>query len=131
MKLVEQLKEERELLRSTTSVSGIHILIYAGCLLWITRTYSYLRTSVNNFLVPWGKSQQSFTSFIFRGEEREKERERNIAVWERYPLAASRTRPAGDLAHNPGMYPNQESNQWHLGSRVGTQSTEPYQLGLK
>ena len=46
--------------------------------------------------------------FIFRQrgwEGREKERERNIDVW--LPLTRP---PARDLAHNPGMYPNGESN---------------------
>ena len=31
--------------------------------------------------------------------------------------------PTGDLAHNPGMCPDRESNQWLLGSQAGTQST--------
>lgn len=44
MKLVEQLKEERELLRSTTSVSSNLILINPGCSLRITRMCSYWRT---------------------------------------------------------------------------------------
>ena len=40
-----------------------------------------------------------------RGEWREKERDRNLNVW--LPL----TWPTlGDLAHNPGMCPDQESN---------------------
>ena len=34
--------------------------------------------------------------------------------------------PAGDLAHNPGMCPNWESNQGPFGSQAGTQSTEPH-----
>ena len=37
--------------------------------------------------------------------------------------------PTGDLAGNPGMCPNQESNQRYFGSQAGTQSTEPHQLG--
>ena len=43
---------------------------------------------------------------------------------------ASRTPPIGDLAHNPGMYPDWESNQQPFGSQVGAQSTEPHQPGL-
>ena len=43
--------------------------------------------------------------FLHRGEEREKEREKNISVW--LPLTHT---PTGDLAYNPGMYPNRESN---------------------
>ena len=51
-------------------------------------------------------------------EEREKERERNINVWE---IAT------GDLARNPGMCPDWESNGRPFGSQAGTQSTEPHQ----
>ena len=41
--------------------------------------------------------------FLERGEEREKERERNINVW--LPLTHPQT---GDLAHNPGVCPDWE-----------------------
>ena len=34
--------------------------------------------------------------------------------------------PTGDLAHNPRMCPDWESNQWPFSSQAGTQSTEPY-----
>ena len=44
--------------------------------------------------------------FLEKGEEREKERERNISVW--LPLALLLL---GDLAHNLGMCPDWESNQ--------------------
>ena len=37
---------------------------------------------------------------------------------------------SGDLARNPGMCPDWESNQRPFGSQVGAQSTEPHQLGL-
>ena len=37
----------------------------------------------------------------------------------------------GDLAHNPDMCPDWESNQQPLASQVGTQSTEPHQPGHK
>ena len=42
--------------------------------------------------------------------------------------------PTGDLAHNPGMCPDWESNQGPLAPQAGTQSTEPparLSLGLK
>ena len=65
-----------------------------------------------------------FISF-YRGEEREKERERNINVW--LPLSQPST---GDLTHNPGMYPDWELNWWPFGSQAGTQLTEPHQPGL-
>ena len=35
----------------------------------------------------------------------------------------------GDLAHNPDMCPDWESNQWPFGSQAGAQSTEPHQPG--
>ena len=38
---------------------------------------------------------------------------------------------AHNLAHNPGMCPDWESNQQPFGSQAGTQSTEPHQPGLK
>ena len=46
-------------------------------------------------------------------------------------MAASHGTPTGDLAHNPGMCPDQESNWQLLDSQAGTQSTEPQQPGLK
>ena len=41
------------------------------------------------------------------------------------PLACPQTR---DLACNPGMYPDWESNQWPFRSQASTQSTEPHKL---
>ena len=34
-----------------------------------------------------------------------------------------------DLAHNPGMYPDWESNWQPFGSQAGAQSIEPHQPG--
>ena len=45
-----------------------------------------------------------FSLFLERGEGMEKERERNISVW--FPPML----PTGDLARNPGMCPDWESN---------------------
>ena len=59
-----------------------------------------------------------------RGEGRKKERERNINVW--LPLNAP---PTGDLASNPGMCPDWESNLRPFGSQASAQPTEPHQLG--
>ena len=36
----------------------------------------------------------------------------------------------GDLAHNPGMCPDWESNQWPFGLQASAQSTELHQPGL-
>ena len=53
-----------------------------------------------------------FYLFILkRGEDREKERERNINVREKHRLAASHMSPNWDQAHNPGMCPDPEWNQ--------------------
>ena len=62
--------------------------------------------------------------FLDRGEGREKDRERNINVW--LPLA----HPApGNLARNPGMCPDWESNQQPFGLQAGAQSIKPHQQG--
>ena len=43
---------------------------------------------------------------------------------------ASHTPPTGELAHNPGMCPDQELNQRPFNLQAGTQSTEPHQPEL-
>ena len=45
-------------------------------------------------------------------------------------MVASHVASSGNLAHNPGMCPDWESNQQPFGSQVGTQSTEPHHPGL-
>ena len=60
-------------------------------------------------------------SFSERGEEKEKKRERNISVL---------LLPTGDLACNPDMCPDWESNQRPFGSQARAQSTELQQPGL-
>ena len=63
-----------------------------------------------------------FLDFIYlyleRGEEKEKEGERNIHVREKYWLVASHTPPNGDLTHNPGVCPDWELNLWPFGSQA-------------
>ena len=39
--------------------------------------------------------------------------------------------PTGDLACNPGICPDWESNQQPFGSQAGAQSTEPHQPGTE
>ena len=41
----------------------------------------------------------------------------------------SHAHPTEDLAHNPGMCPDWESNQRPFGLQAGIQSTEPHQPG--
>ena len=64
--------------------------------------------------------------FIFRQRGREglREGEKHQCV------VASRMPPTRDLASNPGMCPDWESNWQHPSSQAGTQSTEPHQPGL-
>ena len=45
-------------------------------------------------------------------------------------VVASRMPPTGDLAGNPGLFPDWELNWRPFGSQAGTQSTEPHQPGL-
>ena len=63
----------------------------------------------------------------------EKERgERNIDVRKKHQfVVASHTLPTVDLAHNPGMHPDWESNWWPFGLQAGAQSTESHQPGPK
>ena len=50
---------------------------------------------------------------------------------EKHPcVVASHATPAGDLAHNPGMCPDWESNLQPFGSQACAQSTELRQPGL-
>ena len=45
-------------------------------------------------------------------------------------VVASHATPTGDLAHNPGIFPDWELNMWPLGLQAGTQSTDSQQPGL-
>ena len=61
--------------------------------------------------------------FIFGEGEGEREGEKHRVVPSCVP-------PAGDLACNPGVCPDWESNQPPFGPQAGAQSTEPHQPGL-
>ena len=63
--------------------------------------------------------------FIFRQSRREGEREGE----KHQCVVACRMPSTGDLAFNPGMCPDWESNKQTFGSQAGTQSTEPKQPG--
>ena len=50
-------------------------------------------------------------------------------MWERIIDKLPHTPQTGDLAYNPGMCPNGESNLWTFGLQAGTQSIELHQPG--
>ena len=66
-----------------------------------------------------------FIYFLERGEGKEKDRKRNINVWS--PLTSP---PMRNLAHNPGMCPDWESNLQTFGLQACAQSSEPHNAGL-
>ena len=61
--------------------------------------------------------------FRQRGRKGEREGEKHRC------MVASCAPPTGDLACNPGMCPDWESNRRPFGLQVGTQSTEAHQPG--
>ena len=67
---------------------------------------------------------KDFYLFIFRERVKEGERE-----GERHQSIASHVPPNEDLAHNPGMCPDWESDRQHFGLQASAQSTEPCQPG--
>ena len=73
--------------------------------------------------------KKRFYLFTFRERGREGERKRNINVWEIHWSVASHIPPTGDLACNPGLCPDWESNQRPFGLQASAQSTEPHQPG--
>ena len=67
----------------------------------------------------------------FQREEREGERERNIARPQSCPLITSPNHvPTGDLASNPGKFPDWELNWRAFGSQAGAQIHPAIQPGL-
>ena len=63
--------------------------------------------------------------FLERREGREKERERNIDVQQKHQSVASCVPPTGDLACNPGMCPDWESNRRPFSLQDVAKTTEP------
>ena len=66
-----------------------------------------------------------FYLFIFRERAREGEREGETSM-----CSCLSCTPTADLAHNPGMCPDWESNQRPFGSQARAQSPELHQWGL-
>ena len=70
--------------------------------------------------------------FMYLSLERRERRQRGAEIsqcWEKQSVA-SRMPPTGGPACNPGVGPDQGSNQWPFGSQASTQSTEPHLPGL-
>ena len=61
--------------------------------------------------------------FLERGWEGKREGEKHQCVVASHALY-------GDLAHDPGMCPDWESNWWPFGLQAGAQCTELHQPGL-
>ena len=79
---------------------------------------------------PEGKGSSKVSQvwlFIFRerGKEGEGEKEKHQCECE----VAFHAPPTGDLARNPGIHPDWESNRRPFGLQAGTQSTEPHWPG--
>ena len=66
--------------------------------------------------------------FIFKGEEREKERKRNMDMRNIYPILLVLV-PTRDQTCNPGMCPNWESNRRPFTLQDNDQPTEPQWSG--
>ena len=58
-------------------------------------------------------------------------KERGLEGEKHQSVVAAPSPPTRDLAHNPGMRPDQELNWWPPGSQASTQHTEPHQPGLE
>ena len=64
--------------------------------------------------------------FLERREGREKERERNIDMRQKPQWDSSRTCLTGDQTHNPGIFPDWESNGQPLTLQDDSQPNEPH-----
>ena len=94
------------------------------------RPFSVWDYAPTNWATPARNSFFKKRDFIYLFLERWEGRERNIGVWEIHQLVASHTPPTRDLACNPGMCTDWESNRQPFGSQAGAQSTESHQPGL-
>ena len=79
----------------------------------------------NHYHISFRRLKKIFYLFIFRerGREGEREEENHQCV------VISHATSTGDVACNPGMCPDWESNQQPFGLQASAQSTEPHQSG--
>ena len=112
----------------TKRIENISLMICKSCLhVQMTVFWYYIRQNICILI-----SFLKYILFIFRVRGREAEREENISVGEKHQcVVASCTPPAGDLARNPGLCPDWESNRWPFSLQAGAQSTEPQHPGLE
>ena len=89
---------------------------------WLKRESSFPWLISQNFAFLNTCQSLFFKGFIYlfleRGEGRERGREKHQC------MVASHASLTGDLAHNPGMYPDWKSNPQPFGLKASTQSTE-------
>ena len=96
----------------------------------------------NIYVFTWGKffytkqkndKRRKFDTFLkyFIYLLLEKERQGRKRGTETSTCGCLSRAPTGDLARNPGMRPDWESNQQPFDSKAGDQSTEPHQPGQK
>ena len=113
-----------------TNTKSYYILFYnLICVPNISMRYSFHRC-ICDMCGSSSFKKKRFYLFFKRGEGRKKERERNIDVWEKHQWVASCTPPAGKRAHNPGMSPDREWNQWPFVLQDDAQPIEPYHSGI-
>ena len=90
--------------------------------------YIYIHTDTNMYFLLKKYFIHSFIhSFIHLSLERAREGESKGE--KHHCVVASWAPPTGDLAHNPGMWPDWESNWQPFGLQACAQSTEPHQPG--
>ena len=109
----------------TRKISRLHTL-YCSCQIYLAWPETKDPSSTHRTLDPSIIFLKILFIYLFREQGRERERE-----GEKYQcVIAPHTSPPGDLARNPGMCPDWESNQQPFGSQARTQSTKPHQPGL-
>ena len=93
--------------RSPGSIPVLSLLFLPSCIFTFLKNYRLISLFCFLFFLK--------ILFIFRERGRRREREGNISVW--LPLACPQM---GNLACNPGMCPDWETNQQRFGSQAST-----------
>ena len=83
------------------------------------------KKAIYNFTIPITFWDFFVRFYLFTFRERGREGEKHRCVRDQLSLMP----PSGDLARNPGMCPDWESNQRPVSVQAGTQSIEPHQPG--